>query len=172
MTINSNLPFHLRPFTPDDAESFFRYSNNPQMLANMADGFPTSLKSVQNTLAHLISLDGSTALIRAIEIHGEAAGSIGVFAQPEPDSKSAELAYWLAEPYWGQGIMPAAIRQICQAAFDTFDITRIFARPYARNTSSRRALEKAGFMLETILSSNVMKNGELIDSAVYALYRQ
>lgn len=57
----------------------------------------------------------------------------------------AELGYYLAEEYWGRGIMTEAIRQLCEIVFDTTDILRIYAEPFAYNTGSRRALEKAGY---------------------------
>ena len=43
--------------------------------------------------------------------------------------------------------MTQAIRQLCRIIFDTTDILRIYAKPFAYNTGSRRALEKAGFVL-------------------------
>ena len=38
-----------------------------------------------------------------------------------------------------------------------------------RNIASRRVLEKAGFPLEGTLRRSVYKNGEMLDSCIYAL---
>ncbi len=71
--------------------------------------------------------------IFAIEILGEASGGIGLHLQNDIQIKNAELGYWLAEPYWGKGIITQAIMQIINYGFDTFEIDRIFARPFGPN---------------------------------------
>ena len=67
--------------------------------------------------------------------------------------------------------MTEAIRQLCKIVFDTTDILRIYAEPFAYNTGSRRALEKAGFDLEGIMKNNAVKNGKVLDMALYSLPR-
>ena len=67
--------------------------------------------------------------------------------------------------------MSRAVRQICRQAFETFDIVRIYAEPYAYNKSSRGMLEKAGFRLEGVMRDSVYKNGKVIDSCLYALLK-
>ena len=67
---------------------------------------------------------------------GETVGSISLSIGEDNFPKSAELGYWLAEPYWGKGIMPEAVRQICGfggGAFQTYGLARIFAKPFAHN---------------------------------------
>ena len=86
--------------------------------------------------------------------------------------QTAELGYYLAEEYWGQGIMTEAIRQLCRWIFETTDILRIYAEPFAGNTASRRALEKAGFSLEGTMKNNAVKNGRVLDMALYALTKE
>ena len=68
--------------------------------------------------------------------------------------------------------MTAAVGQICREAFQRLDIVRIHAEPYARNGASRRVLEKAGFTLEGTLRQSVCKNGEMLDSCIYALLKE
>ena len=55
--------------------------------------------------------------------------------------------------------------------FDSTDLLRIYAEPFAYNTGSRRALEKAGFCCEGILKNNAVKNGKVTDMALYSLTR-
>lgn len=113
--------------------------------------------------------DETAQMCRAIVVDGHAVGSVGVFLERDVYRRSAELGYWLAEDYWGKGMMTAAVRQLCAAAFDAFDIVRIHAEPYADNAGSRRVLEKAGFTLEGVKRRSVWKNGVLHDSCMYAL---
>jgi RimJ/RimL family protein N-acetyltransferase len=109
------------------------------------------------------------ARIFAIVVNGEAAGGIGLHPQPDIYRKNMELGYWLAEPYWGKGIATRAVVQMTAYGFDTFDIERIFARPYGHNTASQKVLEKAGFKLEAKLEKTIIKNGEMLDELIYAV---
>lgn len=47
----------------------------------------------------------------AVEVNKEAAGGIGLHPQHDIQRKNAELGYWLAETYWGQGIITEAIKK-------------------------------------------------------------
>ena len=68
--------------------------------------------------------------------------------------------------------MTAAVEELCREAFARLDIVRIQAQPFARNTGSRRVLEKAGFTLEGVLRQSVCKDGEILDSCLYALVKE
>jgi RimJ/RimL family protein N-acetyltransferase len=52
--------------------------------------------------------------------------------------------------------------------FENFPLRRLYAEPFANNRASARVLEKAGFVYEGRLKNNVIKNGELLDSLLYA----
>lgn len=106
--------------------------------------------------------------IFAIEVAGEAAGGIGIHPQSDIHIKNAELGYWLAEKYWGKGIITEAVKQMVDFAFRTYDINRVFARPFSNNPASQRVLEKAGFKLEAKIAGAIFKNGETLDELIYA----
>src|SRR5207245_1449014 len=84
----------------------------------------------------------------AIEYDGEAVGGIGLRLGQDIERVTAEIGYWLGESVWGRGIATAALVGLTQYAFPTFNLTRVFALPFADNLASRRVLEKAGFALE------------------------
>ena len=98
-------------------------------------------------------------------------GSIGIFRQGNIHRQTAELGYYIAEEYWGKGIMTEAVKQICGFVFDKSDIIRIYAEPFAYNGASCHVLEKAGFQYEGTLRSNAVKNGEIIDMKMYSLLK-
>ena len=81
---------------------------------------------------------------------------------------SAELGYWLAEPFWGRGIMTQAVKIITAFAFSELNVLRVFAEPYTTNPTSARVLEKAGFVREGILRANVFKDGKVLDQYLYS----
>jgi len=97
--------------------------------------------------------------------------SIALFIKNDVYCRSAEIVYWLGEPFWSRGIMSEAIKQFCQTAFKQYNIVRIFAEPYAYNIGSRKALEKAGFVLEGIMKKGVYKDGKFFDYCMYALVK-
>lgn len=107
----------------------------------------------------------------AITIEDRAIGSIGAFRQGNIHRQTAELGYYLSEEYWGRGIMTDAIRQLCDILFQTTDLLRIYAEPFAYNTASRRALEKAGFQFEGLMKNHAIKNGKVLDMTLYGLTR-
>lgn len=169
----STMEFTLREWEKQDAEKIVRYADNPKIAANLRDSFPYpyTLSDSRAYVDSCIRNEGKGQLCRAIEIAGEPVGSIGIFLQSDVYRRCAELGYWLAEPFWGKGVMSGAARQLCGEAFERYDLLRIFAEPFAYNTGSRRVLEKAGFGLEGILKKSVFKNGQVYDSCMYALVR-
>lgn len=165
--------FILRPWKIEDAPSLARFADNPRIAEKLRDAFPNpyGTDDAREFLASCIANEGKGQLTRAIEIDGEAAGSVGVFVGADIYRRSAELGYWLAGDYWGRGVMTRAVVQICREAFERFDIVRIFAEPFARNTGSRRVLEKAGFTLEGVMRAGVFKNGAVQSYCMYSLLR-
>ena len=166
--------FTLRPWRKGDDVSIARYADNQKIAANLRDVFPWpySRQDAVDFVEGCIQNEGRGQLCRAIVLDGEAVGSIGLFLGADVYRRSAELGYWLGEPFWGQGVMTAAVAAMCREGFAAWDIVRIHAEPFARNAASRRVLEKAGFTLEGTLRRSVYKNGEMLDSCIYALVRE
>ena len=119
-----------------------------------------------------MTLKDSPSRIFAIEINGEASGAIGLHLQTDIHIKIMELGYWLAEIYWGKGIMTKAVKQMVDYGFKTFEIDRIFARPFGINIGSQKVLEKAGFTLEARFEKTIYKNGKYLDELVYAFRKE
>ena len=163
--------FTLRPWREADAASIARYADNEKIAAALRDVFPWPYRRQDAAafVADCVRNEGRGQLARAIEADGGAVGSITLTLGSDVYRRSAELGYWLAEPFWGRGIMTRAVREMCALGFAAWDIVRIHAEPFARNAASRRVLEKAGFSLEGTLRRSVCKNGELLDSCIYAL---
>ena len=169
------MDFVLRKWEGRDILSVARYINNMNVQKWLRDGLPFPY-TTQDAFAFIegtcLAADPMREIMLAIDVGGEAVGSIGIFKKDNVYRKSAELGYWLGEPYWGRGIMTRAVGQICAAAFGTLDIVRIFAEPFAENAGSRRVLEKAGFRLEGVMRRSVYKEGRIMDSCIYALIRE
>ena len=164
----------LVPWNPSHVESIARYADNPKIAANLRNVFPSpyTRKDAETFIRACMEQGEEGQLNRAIVADGEAVGGISVTCQADVYCRSAELGYWLAEPFWGKGIMTYAVGGLCAAAFDRFPILRIYAEPFAHNRGSRAVLEKNGFQLEGILRQSVWKRGQVLDSCLYALLRE
>lgn len=164
------MNFILRPWRLSDAESLTKYANNKKIADNLRNTFPQpyTLDDAKWFISNAIEKQGETQLVYAIEIDGVAAGSIGIHLKSAEMEKSAELGYWLGEPFWGNNIMPRAVTQICAEAFERFDIVRIYSEVFGFNKASQRTLEKAGFALEGVLQKSIYKNGQIFDSYIFA----
>ena len=86
-------------------------------------------------------------------------------------SHRAEVGYWLAKPYWGQGIMTAVVQRACQHAFEDFGLVKITAHVHPHNQASARVLEKCGFQQEGFLRKHFLKDGQFLDARLFALLK-
>jgi RimJ/RimL family protein N-acetyltransferase len=80
----------------------------------------------------------------------------------------AELGYWLAKPYWGQGIMSSVVRCACQVAVSEWQLVRITAIVFENNLASVRVLEKNGFVHEALLKKYFKRSEQFSDALLYA----
>ncbi len=64
--------------------------------------------------------------------------------------------------------MTEAVSEFVNYCFKKFPLHRIYAEAYANNLASAHVLEKAGFVLEGRLRKNVVKDGKVLDSLLFA----
>ena len=166
------MDFILRPWNFDDLDSLVGYANNFNIAKNMTNAFHHPYMREDGERFINMTLQHSPTNIFAIEIEGKASGAIGIHPQSDILCKNAELGYVLSEEYWGKGIITKAVLQMLDYGFRTFDIERIFARPFGTNIASQKVLEKAGFKLEAHFEKTIFKNGEFLDELVYAVRRK
>ena len=98
-------------------------------------------------------------------------GGIGLQIGEGVYAKSSLFGYWLGEPYWGRGIMTAAVQATSEYALDQFDLVRLEAPVFEWNPSSMRVLEKCGFVREAVLKKSIYKDGLIIDAVLYVMLR-
>ena len=164
----------IRRWKIEDADDLSLALNNKKILDNLRDGipFPYTPEDAKEYITTMLTTDEEMVYAFAITIEDRAVGSIGIFRQTNIHSKTAELGYYIAEPYWGKGIGTSAVKQICDYIFQNTDIIRIFAEPFAHNTGSCRILEKCGFKCEGTLRKNAVKNGAVIDMKMYSIIQE
>jgi [ribosomal protein S5]-alanine N-acetyltransferase len=136
------MNFKLRPWQISDLNSLVKYANNFNISKNLTNKFPHPYTEEDGKQFIEFATPENPVHIFAIEINGEAAGGIGIHPQADIFCKNAELGYWLAEPFWGHKVLSRAIEEAVKYGFETFNIDRIFARPFGTNIASQKVLEK------------------------------
>lgn len=165
------IEFRLRPWRMDDLPSLVKYAANFDIAKNMMDSFPHPY-SEQSGINFIEMTQRTKNLILCIEINGEAVGSAGIHLRSDIYKKNAELGYWLAEPFWGKGIISRVVPEMVDKAFTQFDIERLFGVVFGRNTASQRVMEKCGFVHEATLKKTIFKNDQFEDEVIYAMRRE
>ena len=158
----------IRPWRLDDAESLARHANNRKVWLAVRDLFPHpyTIQDAHEFLQRAISEQAEMKF--CIEIEGAAVGGIGVHPREDVHRDTATVGYWLGEEFWGCGIMTEAVSVVTDFCFENFPLRRIAAEVFANNPASARVLEKTGFTFEGRLKNDVLKDGKLLDSLLYA----
>lgn len=158
----------VRSWRTTDVDSLVKHANNYNIWINLRDAFPHPYAKRDGRAFIKGALSREPETMFAIAVEDEAVGGIGFVLHPDVERVSAEIGYWLAEPFWKRGITSEALAAVTKHAIATHHLTRIYAVPYAWNAASCRVLEKAGYVLEARLRRSAIKNGRIIDQMQYA----
>jgi RimJ/RimL family protein N-acetyltransferase len=158
----------VRSWDTRDVESLAQHANNQKIWLNLRDRFPYpyTKSDARTWIETALSAEPETSF--AIDLSGEAVGSIGFDLKADVDRYSAEVGYWLAEQFWGRGICTAVLKTATPYALRTYNLNRIFALPFLENLASIRVLEKAGYQREGVMRQSAFKDGRFVDQALYA----
>jgi [ribosomal protein S5]-alanine N-acetyltransferase len=162
--------YKLRNWQKSDQNSLVKYADNIKIWLKVDDIFPHPYTS--RDAKFWINNSAHSKTDFAITAEEEAIGGIGLRLQTNIYRRSAELGYWLGEPFWGRGIATKAVRTMVQYAFQNFDLVRIYALVFERNPASMRVLEKNEFKREARLEKHITKDGSTFDAFLYALIRK
>ncbi len=137
----------LRPWRESDASELFEYARDPR-VGGAADWPPH--RSVEESLEIIRTVFAAEEMY-ALELleTGRIVGSIGLLRGAAshlalPDSE-AEAGYWIGVPFWGQGLVPEALRALLRHAFVTLGLEAVWCCAFTDNPSSLRVQQKCGF---------------------------
>jgi len=158
----------VRSWRASDLDALVRYADNRNIWIHLRDRFPHpyTARDGREFIKQTLAQRPETTF--AIAVGSEAVGCIGYQLQGDVERVSAEIGYWLAEPFWRRGIATEALVATTGYAAGEHGLTRVYALPFASNTASCRVLEKAGYQLEGRLRRSAIKNGSVIDQLQYA----
>ena len=169
MIVNGDLI--LRQFRRDDREALAKLADNVNVSKYLTDRFPSpyTLADSDCWIAKVGSEDVPHNF--AIEWQDQFVGSIGLAPLGDVYHRTANIGYWLGEPYWGNGLATRAVAMIMDYIFANLQFIRIQAVVFAENENSIRVLEKNNFTLEAVLRQHLTKNGRTQDAMLYAKLR-
>ncbi len=164
----------IRAWEMADAYNLAAALNSKKVQDNLRDGipYPYTVADAEMFIASTLKAEKDSQYSWAITVDNKAVGSIGIFRKENIHRYTAEMGYYIAEPWWGKGIGTIAVKEACSFIFANTDIMRIFAEPFAYNTASCKVLEKAGFIFEGTLRKNAVKNGEVLDMKMYSILKE
>ncbi len=170
-TLYAQIEFKVRPWKIPDAPTIAAHANNWNIAQNLTNRYPHPYS--ENDAKEFIDsvINENSDCIFAIEVYGEAIGSIGIIPQTDIHCKNAEIGYWLAEPYWGKGIASKAIKWMIDYAFRKYNLNRIYAAVFGTNIASQKVLLKNHFVLEATFEKTIFKKGVYHDELIYSIRR-
>ena len=135
----------LRPWSENDAEELYKYASDPEV--GPPAGWPphTSAQNSREIIRTVLSAPETYAV--CLKENGKPIGSVGLHRNDlaERDDEY-ELGYWIGKPFWGQGLIPEASRELLRYAFEDLGMNRIWCGYYDGNEKSHRVQEKLGFV--------------------------
>ncbi len=169
--IASDQDVVLRELGCDDLPKMAEYANNQKVAMNLRDAFP-----------HPYTIDHAKRFFEmvrfqhpktffAIEYQGNYVGNISLSVGTDVYRKSAEIGYFIGEPFWNKGITTKAVNLITKYGFEHLDIERIYTGVFNYNLASQRVLEKCGFVREAVFRKAVCKYDQVYDEIRYAMVK-
>ena len=137
---------YLRPWQETDAESLYEYAKDPEV--GPPAGWPThtGVENSREIIRNVLSAPETYAVC----LNGRAVGSVGLKLKGYTDmtdrEDECELGYWIGKPFWGQGLIPEACRELLRYAFAELKMRAVWCGYYEGNEKSRRVQEKLGFI--------------------------
>ena len=136
----------LRPWREEDAEALYSYAKDPDI--GPPAGWPphTDVENSRQIIKNVLAVPETYALCLK---DGAPIGSIGLKLKGSTDmtdrEDECELGYWLGKPFWGQGLIPEAARELLRYAFRELGMGAVWCGYYEGNEKSKRVQEKCGF---------------------------
>lgn len=164
--------YQIREFQPNDVEALVKYANNYAVSRFLRDGFPfpytfdDAVKWIDYVKKN--NLNFTLAIANDIEL----IGGIGAIPYVDVHRFSAEVGFWLGEPFWNKEIISGALKTFCNFLFTNYDFNRLTANVFEYNDASKRVLEKNGFILEGTHRKSVFKENRFVDHYSYGLLKE
>lgn len=156
----------LRPFKSSDNSALVKILNNAEVTRYITSAITSPYS--QHDADDWLSFSANNKLVNAIIYQDQLIGCISAQPRQFEYSHSAELGYWLAQPYWGQGIMTNAVKEFIKQLQTDTQLSRFTVSVVTENIASIRVLEKNGFVREGTMKCASYKDEKFFDEYLYA----
>lgn len=138
----------LRTWKETDAESLYEYAKDPEVGPIAGWPIHTSVENSREIIRGGLSAEETYAV--CLKEDGKAIGSIGLMIETAsnlnlPDTEG-EIGYWIGVPFWGQGFIPEAVKELLCHGFEDLKLNKIWCGYFEGNIKSKRVQEKCGFI--------------------------
>lgn len=153
----------LRPLRDNDATILAQLANNRKIWINVRDLLPSpySIDDANNFIS--LSQNENPQMSFAIEFNNQFCGMVGLAAQSDVYKRTAEIGYWIGEPYWNKGIATIAVKLLTAYGFDQLDFIRIHTGVFEYNIGSMKVLTKNGYEKDGVFKKSILKDGKIYD---------
>lgn len=138
----------LRLWEEKDAQELYSYAKDDRV--GPIAGWPvhTSMENSRDIIKNVLSNEGTYAVV--LKETKLPVGSVGLMVGKESNldlsETEAEIGYWIGVPYWGQGLIPEAVRELMRYAFEELHMEKLWCGYFEGNEKSCRVQEKCGFI--------------------------
>ena len=176
-TIKINADYYLSThFIASDVDSYVNYLNDKEIYKNtLRIPFPYTKSDAEWFINHVKEREKDFGQPMHWQLRNkthELIGGIGLFGQYGKNSHKDEIEYWIAKPFWNNGLMTKTLNILSKFIFEHYNIVRIEATIFYYNIASQRVLEKCGFNYEGTLKKAYFKDKKYIDAKLFALIKK
>ena len=164
--------YQIRDFKNEDVEALLKYANNLAVSKFLRNSFPYPYTKYDAEKWIDFVLKNQNSLSFAIADEKELIGSISAIPYDDVHQFTAEVGFWIGEPFWGKGIVSEALKCFCNYLFSNYNFNRLTANVFEGNSASKRVLEKTGFVLEGTIRKSVFKQNKFFDQYIFGLLKE
>jgi ribosomal-protein-alanine N-acetyltransferase len=160
---------YLKNIHAVSAKEIQKLANNREIAKNLKDGFPYPYIIQHATDFIRFADEGLLGHVFAIFNEDDFIGIGSIVPQHDIHKNNGEIGYWIGQPYWGKGYGKKTVELLTAYAFGELHLIRVFAAVFEYNTASMKVLEHAGYKLEAIMKSSIVKYGKIMDEYIYSI---
>ena len=161
--------FFIRSLLPGDEEAFYRIYTDMDLCLSSGSLPVYTMEDARIRLEKLMKIGESFAIVSTETMH-----VIGVISVRKDihryNNHAYMLGYVLDKDWRGQGIMPQVVQYMLKYLFMNMGADIVTAAHFPGNNSSKRVLEKCGFVYEGTLRREYTRfDGKVLDSCMYSI---
>ncbi len=137
----------IRPWCTSDAKDLYAVAQDNRV--GPIAGWPVHESESQSL--EVIQTVFSQAEVYAVakKEDNRAIGMVGLLIGQDSHfdiaDNEAEVAYWIGVPFWGQGLIPEAVKALMQHAYENLGMQALWCGYFADNEQSFKVQAKCGF---------------------------